>query len=269
MRDSRYGHGNMEYAVLLSRIQDLDLADDSFSRIYFGNEFCQELIPSVRSLNELLRRTSDFSFSLATPYVTNEGLRKLERLFDCLSEESRAIEVIFNDWGVYHVLNNKYPDLEPVMGRLLNKAMRDPRIAKLWSQLPAEDTRYFKGSNLELEHFRAFLCAGGVRRVEFDNLLQGFDLSFEGIDLSLYLPFAYVTTTRYCLTNGCEDQDKRAVVGIFPCKRECQQHTFDLSHEAVPVTLIRKGNTIFFENETLPENLSRFSRIVIQPKIPM
>lgn len=259
----------MEYAILLARPEELSFADESFSRIYFGNEFCQELIPSAKMLGQVLKRTSHLDFTLATPYVTNEGLRRLETLFERLSEEAEGIEVVFNDWGVFRLLTSKYPRLEPVMGRLLNKAVRDPRIATVLSRLPEEDVRYFKASNLELEHFREFLSAGGIRRVEFDNLLQGFDLKFAGIDLSLYLPFAYVTTTRYCLANGCDDPEKRGVVGIFPCKRECQAHTFYLEHEALPLTLIRKGNTIFFQNETLPENIGRFSRMVIEPKIPM
>ena len=39
----------------------------------------------------------------------------------------------------------------------------------------------------------------------------------------------------------------------------------------MPVILIRKGNTIFFENEVLPDGLEEkgINRIVTEPEIPM
>jgi hypothetical protein len=259
----------MEFAIFLSQRDELDFVDESFSRVYFGNEFCQELIPSLEDLERVLQTLSGLEFTLVTPFVTDEGLVRLSALFDRLSQDKRDTEVVFNDWGVFHLLKKSHSNLQPVMGRLLNKMKRDPRIGKLLHLLPGEDISYFKSSNLTLKIFRDFLTASGVRRVEFDNLIQGFDLDYDGVDLSLYLPFAYVTTTRYCLANACDISQKKGVVGIFPCKKECQRYTFFLKHKVMPVTLLRKGNTLFFKNETIPENIGTFSRIVIEPKVPM
>jgi hypothetical protein len=186
-----------------------------------------------------------------------------------LSRKREDAEVVFNDWGVFHTLRREYTTLQPVMGRLLNKMKRCPRISKTSHVIPKEDIHYFKSSNLTLKLFHDFLISNGVRRVEFDNLIQGFDLNSNGIDLSLYTPFVYVTTTRYCLANACDIPHKKGVVGIFPCKKECQRYTFFLKHKVMPVTLLRKGNTLFFKNETIPKNIGIFSRIVIEPKVPM
>jgi len=62
-------------------------------------------------------------------------------------------------------------------------------------------------------------------------------------------------------------------VGIFPCKRECQEYSFYLSHPVMPVPLIRKGNTIFFKNESIPGDDAMgkacIDRLVIEPEIPL
>lgn len=259
----------MEYAIFISKADELSLVDENFSRVYFGNEFCQELIPSLEDLERVLHSTRDLKLTLVTPYVTNEGLVKLTFLFERLSQKKPNVEVVFNDWGVFQILKKGYPNLQPVMGRLLNKMKRGPRIYKVLQDIPQEDLCYFRSSNLTLKIFRDFLISNGVRRMEFDNLIQGFDLNFDGIEVSLYIPFVYVTTTRYCLTNACDIPHKKGVVGIFPCKKECQRYTFFLKHNVMPVTLIRKGNTLFFKNENVPENIGNFSRIVIEPKVPM
>jgi hypothetical protein len=259
----------MEYAIFISKVDELSLVDPNFSRLYYGNEFCQELIPSLEALERILDNTHDLKLTLVTPYVTDEGLAKLAPLLNMLSRKREDAEVVFNDWGVFHTLRREYTTLQPVMGRLLNKMKRCPRISKTSHVIPKEDIHYFKSSNLTLKLFHDFLISNGVRRVEFDNLIQGFDLNSNGIDLSLYTPFVYVTTTRYCLANACDIPHKKGVVGIFPCKKECQRYTFFLKHKVMPVTLLRKGNTLFFKNETIPKNIGIFSRIVIEPKVPM
>jgi hypothetical protein len=259
----------MEYAIFISKVSQIELADGNFSRLYFGNEFCQELVPTLKDLELVLDETSNLKLTLVTPYVTNGGLKRLTPLFEILSEKKSGSEVVFNDWGVFRILKREYPKLKAVMGRLLNKVKRGPRLCNVLHKIPSEDLKYFRSSNLSVKIFREFLLSNDIKRVEFDNLLQGFNLDFDGIDMSLYLPFVYVTTTRYCLVNSCDIPHRKGTVGIFPCNRECQKYTFYLESEVMPVILIRKGNTLFFRNETTPEVIDKFSRIVIEPEIPM
>ena len=259
----------MEYAIFISKVGQLNLVDENFSRLYFGNEFCQELIPTLKDLEEVIDETSDLELTLVTAYVTNDGLNKLKPLLQRLSEKKSASEVVFNDWGVFRILKREYPQLKPVMGRLLNKVKRGPRLCNVLDKIPSRDLEYFKSSNLSVKIFREFLLFNNIRRVEFDNLLQGFNLDFDGIEISLYIPFVYVTTTRYCLVNSCDIPHKKGTVGIFPCNKECQRYAFYLKSKVMPVILIRKGNTLFFKNETIQEDIDNISRIVIEPEIPM
>jgi len=139
--------------------------------------------------------------------------------------------------------------------------------------LPEKSLAYFRGSSIEVSAFHNFLLKNGINRVELDNLLQGIGLNLSklGFSASLYIPYGYITTTRNCLAIDCDIHGKEDVVGIFPCKKECQRYTFYLKSEAMPIALIRKGNTVFFKNEAIPKNLDGIGvdRIVYEPNIPL
>lgn len=264
----------MEQAVFVSRVEDLKYHTPRFSRLYFGHEFCERLMPTVAELRQALdfARDKGLDFTLVSPYVTEKGIGRLEELFPEVASRKPGSEVVFNDYGVLRVLNDAYPGLEPVMGRLLHKMKRGPRLMTVINKLPPSTVEYFRSSNLTVPILIEFLNKYGVRRVELDNLLQGFDFSLDrNLSGSLYFPYAYVSTTRFCLTAACDVPEEEEIIGIFPCRRECQRYTFYLRNEVMPVVLIRKGNTTFFENGVLPDGLEErgVNRIVTEPELPM
>ncbi|OGL39236.1 MAG: hypothetical protein A2043_10675, partial [Candidatus Schekmanbacteria bacterium GWA2_38_9] len=220
------------------------------------------------------KRNADFT--LVTPFVTNKGIKRLIPLLKRVSElelGEKKIEVVFNDWGVLRLLRREYKELVPVMGRMLNKMKRGPRLMAVINHLPKDTVEYYQSVNLDVPEFVGFLKENRIERVEFDNVLQDINFNFlsNGITVSLYLPFAYVSTTRFCLANSCDIPEKLEQVGIYPCRKECQRYTFLLQNPAMPVPLVRKGNTIFFKNEFPPKgfNEANISRVVIEPEIPM
>ncbi len=265
----------MEQAVFISKIAHLKYCDENFTRLYFGTEFCERLIPTSQELQTVISfvKKKQLALSFVTPYVTNTGLKKLEKLLGFLGKHCPNAEIVFNDWGVYHFMKEEALPFSLVLGRLLLKMKRGPRIMNILDKVPPETRRYYQTPSLTVPAIRAFLSRNGIFRVELDNLLQGLDLdeTDQRIHKSLYLPFAFVSTTRFCLTANCEDEAKREYVGVFPCSRECQRFTFTLFHPVMTLPLVRKGNTIFFMNETLPEVISKrqVDRIVIEPEIPL
>ena len=124
----------LEKALVVNKLGRLKLRSD---RIYFGNEFCQNLMPTVAALTRYYtwakKKKKDFTF--VTPYLTNDWLAKLKKLLAFLDSQGRT-EVVFNDWGVFKVIRDNFPNLQPVLGRLLTKQRRDPRIIKLFSSPP-------------------------------------------------------------------------------------------------------------------------------------
>lgn len=275
----------MEKAIHVNDVKQIAHAG-ACDRVYYGSEFCQNLIPHPADLERVLdaAETKGRGFTLVTPYVTDEGIRKLEELFNALSGRDKA-EVVFNDWGVFSLLRSSYPAITPVLGRLLTKQQRDPLARDvifnrqkpvrsrdkatgtarvfLPRRVPDAVARHFKSGIVNVPAFQEFLISNGVRRVEIDNPVWDMELRVDGkIGVSLHVPLGYITTTRLCglldLTYG-------------PCRRECMKTGFTFKDKAWPVPIHIAGNAVFYETK-IPSRkyLSGRSidRLVVGPDIP-
>jgi hypothetical protein len=262
-------------AMYVTRPDLLARHDPSYTLLYFGNEVCERLLPTARELDAALRFAGEhrIAFTLVTPYVTDAGLAKVADLLKRLARVDPQGEVVFNDWGVLRLLRATFPTLRPLLGRLLTKMKRGPRLVHTLGVGSPETSEYLRSCSLETPHYQKFLQASGVMRVELDNVLQGIDLNLKGSELraSLYWPYAFVTTTRLCLAAGCNDPAMAEEVGVLNCRRECRHYTFMLHHPVMPTPLHAKGNSKFVRNDELPGDLVArgIDRIVCQPEIPV
>lgn len=263
----------MEKALYITTTAGLGYWTPEYSRIYFGNEFCERLVPSSRELDEVLSFVKErrLDFSLMTGYQTNETLRKIKGLFDTVRATGMPAEVIVNDWGVLRVAR-EYP-FRPVLGRLLSKQKRGPRILTVIHSLPETVRERFRECGVN-SCFADFLREANIGRVEIDNLLQG--TSFKGcgavpIPFSLYVPFGYITVSRQCLYTYEERLSRPAAGGR--CAKTCTAQQYVLSHLDMPVPLILKGNAVFFRNNDMRilenEGKGKIDRIVYEPEIPV
>lgn len=241
-----------------------------YERLYFGNEFCQNRIPSLDEVKRSLDFAEDKNIELTfvTPYVSNKGLNKIKDILKLLSTYQKNIEVVVNDWGVLYYINNHHKKFQIIIGRLLTKQRRGPEIIKLLDKLPKDVLEHFKSSNMESEEIYNYLSEKGVKRVEFDNLLQGINLKNVKFKKSLYHPYLYVTTTRLCMSNTFGGKYKTEQIGILPCNKECENYITNLRHSQMPTKLIVKGNTQFIINKTLPDlGKEGIDRLIYQPEL--
>ncbi|MCP4715888.1 MAG: hypothetical protein GY868_12285 [Deltaproteobacteria bacterium] len=261
-----------ERALFINRQENLSYLSDEYTRVYFGDEFCERLLPSGTVLRDVVDQVTgqgrDCTF--VTPYVTEAGLEKVTSLLPLLPE---ATEVVINDWGVLRLLRRDFPHLVPVLGRLMTKIKRGPRIAAFLDKLPPDALNHMRSTNLGVPVYQQFLAKQGITRVELDNPLQGLNLSEipENIHLSIHIPFAYVSTTRFCLTANVDKPEKKGMIGVFPCGKECQKYTFFLDNAVMTRLLIRRGNTVFFQNTDVPNEIRdsvHIDRVIISPEIP-
>lgn len=262
----------MEEAVFITKISDSQCLSNRYSRIYFGNEFCQRLIPTIKELEEILNfvLSKSLNFTFVTGFVTDSDLNYLQDLLDIISYRVPNSEIVINDWGMLCIVR-KY-NLKPVVGRLLTKQKRDPRILTLLKKLPEKALECSKAAGIGSYLIR-FLRDNAVERMEIDNLPQGIRLNesvkLEGFHFSLYFPFNYVTTSRQCIfNNGCLHSEME----LPPkCERKCRHSTIILKHHTMPLPLYMKGNTVFLENLKTPDYLVQegIDRIIYQPDIPM
>ena len=263
----------MEKAIFISRIENLAHLAPEHSRLYYGNEFCEHLVPSPADLTRVLEVAGErgLDFTLVTPFVTNRGIEALKPLVEEVGKRALGAEIVVNDWGMLKVLGESFGRTGGiVLGRLLTKQKRGPRILNIRDRVPARMIEHFRMPNVDVPVLSDFLLERGIDRVELDNPLQGIQRSEPRLAASLYYPFVYVTTTRYCLTATCEGGRKN-LRSITPCGRECGKYAFTLSHRHMPVKLLLRGNTQFFRNDALPENLEelKIDRLVYEPEIPM
>ena len=239
----------MEKALHLESISQLQPFPSGFSRLYFGNETCERLIPTPSELKQAKSFCSqnNLSFSLVTPFCTDAGIAKLKPLLSILSKED---ELVANDFGVLKFASSS--KAVPVAGRLLNKQARDPRIPSF--KHSSELLEHLSQSQASSPQFLKILSSLGAKRVEFDNLPQGIGTSLTGtgFSASLYCPLVFVAATRMCLLAGAGKISSSNKVGILPCAGECSQFSFRLTNKSFPKPLLLVGNAVFFENGVFP-----------------
>ncbi len=289
----------MEQAIYIVRTDDLSYVNESYSRLYFGHEFCERRLPSGPSLEEILSfvKTKQMEFSFVTPYVTSVGLKKTQKLIELLRRRNVSCEVIVNDIGILNLINRQYPEFTPVLGRLLTKQKRSPELARvlgrrfkpryfidpktperqvllLQKELPPEMDLYYKGSNTSsVPIIHDFLVEQRIGRIELDNVAQGLHLELpkDKITASVYLPYVHITTTFFCPTAGC-DQAEETLLRIKPCRQPCQRYVFALKHKSMPKVIYLRGNTQFYKNEKkqlADWQKAGVSRLVHEPQIPV
>ena len=257
----------------------------NFTRLYFGQEFCEKALPRPKELLLAIDKAIEYGmeFTLVTPYVTEQGLIELKLLFKELVEILPNCEVVVNDWGILHLLNGEFPTLSPILGRLLNKAWRDPRINSYLPIHNQEDfLKPFQSSNLTSPLIKDLLESLKVERVELDNLPQGLDgRIFEmGYLTSLYLPYGCITSGRVCLLGswGLEVKEKFKA-SQSNCGQKCRFCWLEMKDTGNKVPdssewrILQKGNTVFylqldsFLNNSLEQvNSLGIDRIVLQPE---
>lgn len=260
----------------------------AFSRIYFGNEFCEHLIPPVSLLARVYSaaRANGLAFTLLTPYVTDEGIERLAPLFAFLADREERSEAVVNDWGVLQLLRREFPNLTVVLGRLLNKMLRDPLAAAyycLHPLTPKPALSALRRSNLSVPVYQGFLKHSGIGMVEVDNVVQGIDMDFKelGFAAALYMPYGFVTTGRICLFASLNQPKAKKFTVSTTCSKECQRHYAECSYDAPPFTgnpfvFFHSGNTVFYaqgedllRSTLLQAEAKGIERITYQPQIPM
>ncbi len=229
--------------------------DAPLAALYFGSEFCQELLPGIKDVEAFVERCTEHGLEavLLTPLVTHRGLSRLDSLFGGLARREILPSVVFNDWGVLELLREKYPLFPLRMGRLMNRGLRDPRLDMQASGPGGENTRRGEG-------IRKLASSFGVSAVESDADLEPGFLG-DGTDRlgrALHVPFTFAASGRNCLEKAAA---MPAGKGIFTqglksgCTAPCRGLFRKENREDTQKEMWRAGNTLFFKAP--PEWISR------------
>ena len=237
--------------------------------LYFGSEFCEDRLPDPAEAKAWCEAAHDrgVEATLATPLVSPEGLRSVERLLDGLASAGLRPAVVFNDWGVLGLLRERHASLPRRAGRLMNRSLRDPRA---YRDAPGGTATHDTGRHVRL---RALLRTLGVGAIETDADLEGGYLGERDdggavrLDRTLHFPFTYAASGRGCPLKAALYPEGGGFAQAFadPCPAPCRGRPLPVQRPDTALPHWRAGNTLFYEppREAMRSWLPRADRIVV------
>lgn len=245
---------------------------------YAGAELCEALLPTPGALVATCRASLESfgAFTFATPPVGDRALIRVGALLEALAAEDVGVEVVVNDWGVLGLVREHGGRFTPILGRLMNKMLRDPRVTRRLdpTSFTGEALRVLRQSSLTVDAYAALLRSWGVVWVELDNLYQGIDIDFDALGLrpSVHLPFGCVTTGPACFFAGTHQAKHTKFANDTPCRRECQTYVAKMIDRHAGTELLACGNSVFYRQarEHVEAALdwveARTGRVVLHPR---
>lgn len=259
----------MEIALeIKENIKDFNLT--KFKRIYFGDIFCQNLIPEKQKLLEVYKTVCDnnIKFTLNTPYVTDEALKKILTNIETLYKYNNNFEVVFNDWGIFYEIKKNFPNIKLILGRLLTKQRTDPNALKIITNtqektdnvipinFPNSLYEHFQSSVINDKVFQDYLVENNIKRAELEYLAWDMKIQLpENIKATVYFPYAHVTTTRKCSTLN---------MTYTKCNKMCLDTKIEYPTDSYhPFSYIAIGNTIYYSVENImnKSSLNKYKNI--------
>lgn len=271
----------MEYGLRLARAGTLPadpreicqaawrdaLPPGALRALYFGTEFCEDLLPGADEAASYctLAQAAGLDAVLMTPIVTPVGLQRVDRLLAALVRRGCTFSVSFNDWGVLGLLHKSYAGIERRAGRLINRGLRDPRLA---GAAPCPDSPVRNRG----EKLRALLWRYGVAGVETDPDLEGsyLDSAASSLQRVLHLPYAFAASGRNCLVKAesaaAEDSFAKGLGKCCPAL--CRDRCLPVQRQDTRVPLWRAGNTLFYEVSatSAAAHICRCDRVVLHER---
>ena len=218
-------------------------------RLYIGNQFCPHLFPSDEMLFALLQKAQRESLQVTVVFTCQKEsvLKSMEQLLQKLDQwcdgHDRELEVIVNDWGLAGLVGRMTSHLIPILGILLNKYKKDPRIG-----FKQGDQMLLKENPLGLENYRKYLQDEfAIHRYEWE--CCGHEQEYPQGHNSLYFPFYQTNTSQYCplyacCTTGERGRQKEPV----NCPRYCQNKVLLYPDH---LKMVGRYNSLFALDDTL------------------
>ena len=128
-------------------------------RFYIGNQFCHNLFPTEEQLFSIMDKMylEGSEITLVFSYIREFMLLSVGKLLEKVDNwcciHGVNVEIVVNDWAMVEMLCGKTSRLHPVLGALLNKRKKDPRM-----KYKSGDTLLFQQNSLNAGFYRDFLA---------------------------------------------------------------------------------------------------------------
>lgn len=187
------------------------LPDRPPNRLYLGSASCPQLFPEPDRLAALFDAADreDLPVTLVTAQLRPGGGAAVDALMDMLERRDRPTELVVNDWGMLERLQSHRNIVQPVLGPLLNKLRRDPRMP--WKAGFAAHGELLEQGSLSDPALRAFLQNLGVERLEYEAC--GHSIQVPEGRHSLHLPFCHTNVSAWCPLKAICERGARGAQG--------------------------------------------------------
>jgi len=252
------------------------------SGVYFGQEFCSELIPRSNDIKKTVNFCSKnkLDFVYVTGPTGQKDIWKIKKNLEFLNSTNKKVEVVINEWGILNIINKNFSNLVPVLGRLLVKNRRMAHfdsiptpcldsISTPKAKIIKNQKEILNKTNLNIKKYLNFLKKSNINRVGLDLVRTGLDLKhIKKIKIDIYSPDAYITGGRICRLAGIFEPKRSKNITNRHCKRYCIRNelTFTPSFDG---RIFYKYNSIFIKNEFITiknfiiNNINFIDRVII------
>ena len=228
-------------------------------RFYIGNQFCHNLFPTEEQLFSIMDKmySEGSEITLVFSYIREFMLLSVGKLLEKVDNwcciHGVNVEIVVNDWAMVEMLCGKTFRLHPVLGTLLNKRKKDPRM-----KYKSGDTLLFQQNSLNAGFYRDFLAEEfHIYRYEWESC--GYPQELPPGKNSLHLPFYQTNTSQYCpLYALCTTGDRGTQQLAEHCPKFCEKYAL-----LYPEHLHMAGryNSLFGVDKTLPESTEMWKNI--------
>lgn len=265
----------MKKAKLINKIIPINNLYE-YERLYIGNDYCEKNW-DANTIIKLINFYKSKKITLLLPFFTDTGLKKLAIILKYLKENRlKNLEIVFNDWGTFYYLRKYYPKINLILGRLLTKQRKDPRMDiilknkqehfKIFKNtdyffvytkpVPSSLFELFSKNIIETPEIIKFLLENNVSRIEIDNLVWNMQSNLsKNIKVSMYYPYMILNVTRYC---GAINNKYEIV-----CNKDCLKKSKNISEN-----VFIKGNAMYYKNVVMPSKkilkINNIDRIIYQ-----
>ena len=231
-----------------------------WTRIYLGNQFCHNLFPCETQLFSILQKAKweDLPVTIAFTYLREEYVEQttqlLLKLYAWCKQEKFPCEVVIHDWGMAALLKGKEDMLTPILGVLLNKRRKDPRMNyKLGFQA---DAMHENAANNAF--YQKYLKEQyGIVRYEYESC--GYDFVVPDGHHSIHVPYFQTNTSQYCpLFARCVNGDRGNQTLVKNCPQYCRDFVFLYPEH---LRMVGRYNSLFGYDKRALEEIDFWAKI--------
>ncbi|WP_066495022.1 hypothetical protein [Abyssisolibacter fermentans] len=239
----------MKKAIRISQIKELELIQNKYDHIYFGDYHCNEYLITKAEMNYLLKycKERNIGLSVIIPFLFEEDFVNLKEILQ-IAEYNYKIGIVVNDWGVLKFINTLYgSDIEDKFrietGILLNRKKKTPITENVYFKLEESIRENLQNTSLNMRECWGLLKQYHVSGVHFENTYNknNIEENFPFNKILVY-PYVNVTLIRSCPLKSIIKEN------IHSCCRYCNNNDIYLGNSTVNYNVILKGRSIRYTN---------------------